>query len=248
MPGILSADDATRLAERLLAARYPDADAAFAAGSFIRGGATALSDLDIIVLHAALPNARRESFIFEGVPVDGFIHDPETLRAFLQKDVDAGKPAMLTMVREGRIIGPRPEAATELLAEADAIHAKGPLPWTQERLDLGRYLITSRIEDLQDHRPWPELVATAAWLHLVLADFILNANGRWAATGKWVPRTLAAFDPAVEAVYTAAFDAIFERRDPKPLIAFAEQTLAPFGGFLFDGFTSNAEPKERIQK
>ena len=246
MGAILTAADAERLAERVLTERYPIADAGFAAGSFVRGGATATSDLDLIVLFNVAPNAYRESFVFEGTPVDAFVHDPETLRAFFRKDVDAGKWAMLTMAIEGRIVGPRPGSAKAMKAEAQATLATGPPSLDQGALDLFRYLITSRLEDLQDPRPWPEVLATGAWLHPVLADFILRANGRWAATAKWIPRALTVFDPALAAAFDAAFADLFERRDTGPLISFAEQTLAPFGGRLFDGYRADAKVEERI--
>jgi hypothetical protein len=246
MGAILSADDAERLAGRVLAERYPNADAGFAAGSLVRGGATETSDLDLVVLFDRLPNAYRESFFFEGLPVDAFVHDPETLRAFFGKDVEAGKSAMLTMVTEGRIVGPRPAPAEAMKAEAAGILAGGPPPLGQVNLDLFRYLITSRIEDLEDPRPWPEVLATAAWLHPVLSDFVLRANGRWAATAKWIPRTLTAFDPAFAAAFDAVFAEFFERRDAAPLIRFTEQTLAPFGGRLFDGYRADSTSETRV--
>ncbi len=87
------------------------------------------------------------------------------------------------------------------------------------------------------------MVATGAWLHAVLADFILRAQGRWAAAAKWIPRTLAAFDPAVEARFTAAFDALFERRDVAGVIAFADELLAPFGGRLFAGYVGQGHSR-----
>jgi hypothetical protein len=243
---IMTADDTVLLAERVLAQRYPLADSALAAGSLVRGGATATSDLDLVVLFNALPNAHRESFVFDGTPVDAFVHDPETLRAFFGKDVEAGKSAMLTMAVEGRIVGPRREQAEAMKAEAQAIVDGGPPPFDAATLDLYRYGIASRIEDLQDPRPWPEVVATGAWLHLALADFILRANGRWAATAKWIPRTLAAFDPALASDFDAAFAELFERRNAGPLISFAEQALVPFGGRLFDGYRVEAKPADRI--
>ncbi len=63
---ILSLEGAMAMAGRVLAARYPDADAALLTGSNARGDATAGSDLDLIVLYAKLPRSRRESFMFEG--------------------------------------------------------------------------------------------------------------------------------------------------------------------------------------
>lgn len=244
----MTADEAISIAVRVVAARYAEADAGFVAGSIVRGEATALSDLDIVILFAALPNAWRESFVFDDVPIDAFVHDPGTLRAFLRKDLEAGKPAMLTMVTEGRVIGPRPHAALPLKDEAETILAKGPPPFDQQRLDQFRYGISSRIDDLRDARPWPQALATGAWLHMALADFILGANGRWGATAKWIPRTLAACDPQVEADFTRAFEAFFERRDAYPLIAFAEQMLAPFGGFLYDGYRAEAPASDRIDR
>ena len=247
MGAILSRSEAVELAARLLAARYPQADAGFAAGSFVRGNAVPRSDLDLVVLMPEIETSWRESLIFEGVPVDVFVHDPDTLRLYLQKDVDARKPAMLTMTREGVIVGPRPAPAEALKAEAEAIYAKGPPPFSPEELERFRFMISDRIDDLRDERPWPEQVGTAVWLHMVLSEFILQANGRWAATAKWTPRALAAYDPAVEAAFTAAFEALFERRDVAPVIAFAEAVLAPFGGPLFDGYKATGEsaPKRR---
>ena len=110
---MMTAEEVERLAARVLAVRFPDADAGFAAGSIVRGQGTALSDLDLVVLYDRLAHARRESFSFEGLPVDAFIHDGETLDWVFQGDLDAGKPAHLTMVAEGRIVGPRPEAARQ---------------------------------------------------------------------------------------------------------------------------------------
>jgi len=246
MGSILASDDALQLAERVLAERYPAAAAGFAAGSFVRGGATATSDLDLIVLFNQLPNAWRESFVFDRVPIDAFVHDPETLRAFFGKDIETGKAAMLTMAVEGRIVGPDRVRAEAMQAEAVTMLANGPQPLDLPALDHLRYLITSRIEDLQDPRPWPEVVATAAWLHSVLADFILRANGRWAATAKWIPRSLAGLDPAIATAFDVAFADLFERRDAGTLIGFAEQILVPFGGRLFDGYRAEANAEERI--
>jgi len=247
MGAILSRNQAVALAERILQTRYPEADAGLAAGSFIRGNATPGSDLDFVVLFAELPNARRESFLFEGVPVDVFVHTPETIRLYWQKDLDSGKPAMLTMTREGVIVGPKPAAAEMLKAEAEAIYANGPPPLEGEELERWRYLATDRLADLADARPWPEVLGTATWLYLSLSEFNPRVNGRWAGTGKWAARALAAIDPAVEGEFSAAFDALFERRDVAPLIAFGEKALAPHGGLLFDGYTSKGEAAPKAE-
>ena len=50
--------------------------------------------------------------------MEAFIHDSATLRWMLKEDVAAGKPAMHTMVSEGRIVGPRQAAARRWQAKA----------------------------------------------------------------------------------------------------------------------------------
>ena len=59
--------------------RYSGAAVVFAAGSLVRGEGTAYSDLDLVVVYSALPCAYRESFTFQRLPVEAFVHDPETL-------------------------------------------------------------------------------------------------------------------------------------------------------------------------
>jgi hypothetical protein len=245
---MMTAEDVEQLAARVLAVRFPDAEAGFAAGSIIRGQGTDGSDLDMVVLYARLPNARRESFIFEGLPVDAFIHDGETLAWLFQGDLDAGKPAHLTMVAEGRIVGPRPEAARQLQDRARQMLREGPPPLSTEQLEQFCYLITCRVDDLRDRRDVREGVATGAWLYLVLADFILRAQGQWAHTAKWIPRSLTAFDPELEAAFSRAFDDLFVRQDPAGVIAFAETVLAPFGGPLLEGYESQSPASARLPK
>jgi predicted nucleotidyltransferase len=242
---VLDADGAVRLAEAVLRARYPEAAAAFVAGSIVRGAATALSDIDLVVLFDHLPTARREAFTFEGERIDAFLHDGETLAWVLNADVEAGRPAHLTMVCEGRIVGPRPEAARAWGRRAAAMLRAGPPPFDAETLARFRMLITDRIDDLRDRRGRAVMVATGAWLYPALADLILRGRGEWAATAKWIPPRLRAVDPALEAAFSEAFEALFARNDPAPLIAFAEEALAPFGGFLFDGYESRSPASAR---
>ncbi len=234
------------MAGRVLAARYPDADALLLTGSFVRGEATPGSDLDLIVLYAKLPRARRELFVFEGMPVEVFLHDPETLAWSLQADIDAGKPGMHSMVADGRIQGPRPAAAERLQARAHTGLAAGPPPWGPEQLALFRYHITDRLIDLRDERDPAEATAIGVWLYLSLSELILRGRGAWAATGKWIPRHLRALDPALERDFTAAFEALFARHDAGPLIAFAEAVMAPHGGPLFEGYESLADELSRL--
>ena len=237
---------AEAMAGRVLAARYPEADALLLTGSQARGDATPGSDLDLIVLYPRLPRARRESFTFEATPVEVFIHDPQTLAWSLQADVDAGKPGMHDMVAEGRIQGPRTGTLERLQARAQAGLAAGPGPLPPASIDAFRYHITDRLTDLADERDPAEVLAIGVWLYIALADLMLRGRGRWAATGKWIPRHLAAIDPALEGRFSGAFEALFARRDAAAVIALAEAELAPHGGLLFEGYRSEADASARL--
>jgi hypothetical protein len=243
---MLTLEAAEAMAGRVLAARYPDADALLLTGSHVRGDATAGSDLDLIVLYASLPRARRESFTFEAMPVEAFIHDRETLAWSLKADIDAGKPGMHNMVAEGRIQGPRTAALERLQARARQRLAAGPGPLTPASIEAFRYHITDRLTDLADERDPAEVLAIGVWLYIAVADLMLRGRGRWAATGKWIPRHLAAIDPALARRFSDAFEALLARRDPAQVIALAEAELAPHGGLLFEGYLSEAEATARL--
>ena len=73
-------DKPAAIATKIQKDRYPNSDIIFLAGSVARGEGTATSDLDLVVVFQQLPAAYRESFQFEGWPVEAFVHDPETLR------------------------------------------------------------------------------------------------------------------------------------------------------------------------
>jgi Nucleotidyltransferase domain len=91
---MLTPDQTVALAERVLAARYPKAACGFATGSLVRGDGTEGSDLDLVVLYDALPNARREALAFEGTPVETFVHDPETLAWTFRDEAKVGRCAV----------------------------------------------------------------------------------------------------------------------------------------------------------
>jgi predicted nucleotidyltransferase len=74
-----SAIDAARKVART---RYPDAVLLLVAGSIVRGEGTPHSDLDLVVVYPKIEAAFRESFVFDGLPVDTLVHDPETLHYF----------------------------------------------------------------------------------------------------------------------------------------------------------------------
>jgi|SRR5882724_3676382 len=73
-------------AQLLWSQRYPSASVVFCGGSVVRGEGFPASDLDVVVLFGHVANAWRESFQFEGWPVEVFAHDAQTLAYFVAQD------------------------------------------------------------------------------------------------------------------------------------------------------------------
>jgi predicted nucleotidyltransferase len=240
MEKIIRAADAVRLH------RYPEAAVAYAAGSFIRGEATAYSDLDLVVIYGRLAHAYRESFHFEDIPVEAFVHDPETLNYFFMKvDRPSGVPSLMQMVVEGVAV-PGPNAISESLKElAASVIQMGPPALTAKEQQTLRYGITDLIDDIRDPRSYEELVATGSRLYESMANYYFRRNGRWSASGKSIPRLLARTEHEISKRFNESFDTLFRQGDPAAVIAFASEILHGDGGFLFDGHRVEAPAEWR---
>lgn len=237
------AADALALVRRFVAQCYPDAEEALLAGSRSRGEGTAGSDHDVILLFRELPGgAWRETTAFEDQLVEAFAHDLGTLAYFCREiDRPSGLPVLPTMIGEGI---PVLSAPSTLLQEARRIAAEmlrsGPPPLTAETVQARRYAITELAATLADYRSETVVIATGAALHFALADFALRATGRWSATGKAIPRALAAMNPGLAAQFTTAFAALFATSNVAPVQSLVDAVLAPHGGRLRAGYRQAA--------
>ena len=227
-------------------ARHAGARLLFLAGSVMRGEGTPSSDLDLVVVYERLPTAYRESFTHGGWPVETFVNDPETLSYFLQEgDPKSGFPAMANMVLEGCEIPAPCELSHSLKRLAAEVLAAGPPALSEEELLGKRYHLTDKVDDIRYPRDDAELVATGAQMYDMMADFYLRSRGHWSAKGKAIPRRLREVDADFAARFREAFEMLFGGKCPHKVIALVEDVLAPFGGFLFDGYKLDAESDKR---
>jgi predicted nucleotidyltransferase len=221
--------------------RYKDAAAVFAAGSIVRGEGTATSDLDLVVVYPTLPCAYRESFRFDGYPVEAFVHDPETLEYFfLEVDRPSGVPSLPQMVFEGIEVPGSSALSQGLKRRAAEVIEAGPPALEADSEQRLRYFISDLLDDLRAPRSQEELIGAGARLYERLADYHLRRRRLWSAKGKAIPRALRTVDPALASRYTDAFAALFVTSDPQPAIRLAEEFLREAGGPLFDGYRSEA--------
>jgi predicted nucleotidyltransferase len=233
-------NEVLELATEVLAARHPNADAAFVAGSFMRGQGSATSDIDLVVLHPSLAQAYRESFIFNNIPVETFIHDPETLSWFLELDRKDGHPTLIGMLIEGMLIGPRQDTGHEFKKRAQQMFAEGPPPLSADALQRLRYAITDKLDDLEADRSPAEVIAIGAALYPLLVELTLRGSNRWNGSGKWSARLLNQMNASVAQQFETAFLNLYNRSDTRTVIQFADNLLEQHGGRLFSGYRSDA--------
>src|SRR5262245_40027536 len=121
-------EDLIRITRQIFDDRYPAASVILLAGSLLRGEGTPYSDLDLIVIFDQLPHAWRESFDFQGYPVEAFVHDPETLNYFLFESCRSARPpATARMVFEGiEVHGPSDISRSLKRIAADIIASRPP--------------------------------------------------------------------------------------------------------------------------
>lgn len=242
--------DLTRLKDtvaEIAQSRYPDATVLLS-GSVVRGTATVTSDLDLVVIYAHLPAARRESFIHADWPVEAFLHDLQTLAYFFDEvDRPSGVPSLATMVTEGVVVQDNGGVAVAAKALAQSSLDRGPLGWTPEDRDNARYVITDLIADLRGCTATPERHAILSSLYPLLGTYWFRSQDQWAAKGKNLPRLMSAKAPDVSIRFDTAFESAFGQGDTAPVISLAADLLAPDGGFLFDGYSRTAPASWRRQ-
>ncbi|MES2983588.1 MAG: nucleotidyltransferase domain-containing protein [Pseudomonadota bacterium] len=231
-----------KIAEKFLQKTFPKANSAFVSGSIIRGEGKEHSDLDIVLLFTKLPNAFRESFIFESIPVEVLAHDRETIHWFISNEQKNGKASLAHMITTGVVVPKATVLSKQVLACANEYLKLGPQKPSKKVLDELRYRICDILDDLRDERPKQEVMACATQLYPLLAELIFRNASQWVAGGKWIPRSLQQLDSRMAANFDHAFADAFNGKTKK-LILFSEKILTEAGGPLWDGWHSDAPNK-----
>ena len=100
-----SKSDPLQTIQRLIKERYKAAKAVFWAGSVSQNQGTDSSDLDLVIVFESLPHAYREAFIYDGWPIDSFVHDLNTLQYFFEDSrTGNGISGLNYMILNGQLI------------------------------------------------------------------------------------------------------------------------------------------------
>ena len=213
----------------------------------MRGESTAYSDLDLVVVYERLECAYRESFVFDGWPVEAFVHDPETLAHFFAGDADSARPSLPNMVVEGIEIPEETDFGRLLKRRAKVLLDAGPAPLVQRDIERFRYLLGDLLDDIRTPRNPAEVVATGTVLYGQVADFWFRSRGEWSASGKTIPRLMRKRDAAFSDGFEAAFGRLFGEGEPSDVVSLVEELLRPFGGCLFAGYRLDAPAEWRME-
>ena len=235
----MQVDDAVTTARALVAERFPEARAAWLAGSVVSGNATPTSDLDVTVLLPGRPAPFRESLEYDGWPVELFVHSRETVAHWIAKDLERRRPTLVRLISSGVVLLDLDGTGTALAEECDAILSAGPGPLSTAELDSMRYGLTDLLDDLADSAEPVTTAAVAVATWEAAARLLLAADGRWWGTAKWLVRELREYDAVhgtsyalrLHAGLAAAFD-----RDAVLLSVVVEEILDGVGGRLWAGY------------
>jgi len=229
-----------RKAELLFASRYRGAEFCVASGSIIQGHGLKHSDLDLVVVYRSLSTAYRESFGFDGTPVEAFVHDYETIQFFMDDDFQKGNASMQHMLATGKVIPSETAASVKLVEYARKAMNEGLKHFSPEKIDALRYAISDLIDDLKDERPAEEMRSILYTLYQTMGELRLRLAGRFLGTGKHLARKLQDCDPVfsgkLQAILAKAHTEGLASQDIDILSSLADQ----LGGHLFDGYRQNA--------
>lgn len=230
--------------QNLIKERYSNAKAVFWAGSVCQNNGTEASDLDLVIVFESIPCAYREAFIYDEWPIDAFIHDLNTIGYFCEKlEANDGRPALIHMILDGREILESDAFTKTIKHIAENALNTGPDTWSQNQIDKERFLITDILDDIKFPKNQDEQITSAIHLFEPLIQFYFRAQKKWAASGKALMRLLKDKNPDLALEINQSFELLFQKKDATAIDLVVQKILAPYGGFLWDGFRSDA-PKE----
>lgn len=235
--------------QKLIKERYVQAKAIFWAGSVSEGRGTSASDLDLVIVFEEVAHAYREAFIYDGWPIDAFIHDLDTLRYFFEESrTGNGISGLCYMILNGREITNHGVFSENVKTLAQEVLNAGPAIWDQEQINKERFLITDVLDDIKYPAGRDEQIASAAWLLEALGQFYFRSQNKWCASGKSIIRYLKSDNPDLALEFTQALESLFQAGHPAALELLVKKILDPYGGLFWNGFRSDAPKESRINE
>ncbi|MFG2650335.1 nucleotidyltransferase domain-containing protein [Streptomyces sp. NPDC048436] len=229
------------VAEELVAARHPEAVAAFLGGSATTSRRTPYSDLDVVVLLAGERDPSRDNLRCGPWPVEMFVHTEVSWRWFVEKEIARRQSPLLSMCAEGVVLVNRDGTGARLRDEALQLLSAGPPRATRGELEDRRYALTDLLDDLAGCATAGERLFIVTEIARRLGEFVLLRTGAWLGGGKWLARRADEVWPGFSARLEGEVRAALADRD-SGLVALADEVLAPSGGRLWEGYRRSGYP------
>jgi hypothetical protein len=141
-------------------------------------------------------------------------------------------------------------AQNSVAMEAKAVAAEalenGSDAWNQAQIDKERFLIMDILNDIKFGKNKEEQIISAIHLFEPLLQFCFRGQAKWATSGKSLMRLFKTENPEITEEWTGAFKALVETGDAMAVETVVTKILGPHGGFLWDGFRSDAPADWRL--
>jgi predicted nucleotidyltransferase len=234
------------VAQHVVATRFPNATAAFLAGSVLTSRRTETSDLDIVVVLPGPPAPFRETLRVHDWVVELFVQTPTSMEYYWNSEAEGWRSILLRMCADGHVLVNEGGAATDIQAEARKRLDVGPPPVPSEKLLWLRYSITDLLDDLRGATDSAELVFIASALLNATGELLLLSNNRWLGAGKSLARYLADLDPDLLDRLVGAQRALLANGNKDPLDRAVTEVLNRAGGPLTEGYrVAGVDPLRR---
>lgn len=230
---------ARQAASKFVETYFPNCDVAYLAGSVVRGEETESSDLDIIIIDSSVGDSYRQSLTEFGWPIEVFVHNMFTYKNYFKENIDRARPSLPQMCAEGIILHDSGHAS-RIKNEALQLLKAGPTPWKTIEIEKARYHLTDLLNDLEGSTNALEDLFIVSKLADLTHEFVLRVNGHWIGEGKWIIRALKEYNESFADHFAEVFNRYYSSREKAGVIHFVDEIIAPYGGRLFEGYSSHS--------
>lgn len=219
------------IAKKIITQRYAGFDAAFLCGSRARNTHKPQSDIDLVLVWQDR-DPKRESFLFDDIHVEAFLHDLHSLNLFFEKDRQRGRPSLAHMISDS--IDLKPGIFSYDIREiAQENLTAGPPAWTPTDIIHSRYLITDLINDLEDAEDHVHQFSIAAPLYQALFTHHQRTRGHWDAKGKHLAQALHDDKTGWGTRFITAFENLYQEGSTREVTLLTDWELERTGGRLY---------------
>lgn len=226
--------DPITIARSYVEEMHAGAEASILGGSAALGRSTPTSDLDIAILYRAGGSNYAETVRYRGWIVEAFIHTPESLAFWYEKERSLRCAVIGDICARGLLLtdhGP----GKQWQDEARRYMLQGPMPLTDAERDLRGYDLICSMDDLLGSSSPAETFAIASDVFRQTAELLLLRHQKWLGNGKWAVRRLEQLTNDESALGLLAWAASIDH-DSQKLAVIARDVLDQNGGYAMEGF------------